>query len=263
MAHRCPLHILLAEDNVVNQKVALRMLEKMGYRADVATNGLDVLDVLEWRLYDVVLMDVQMPEMDGLEATHRIRTAWPAERQPYIVAMTAHAMQGDRERCLESGMDDYISKPVQVTELAGALLRAGEQKSVVPLMRKEKLMQPEGKGTPIDYEVLELLQMTLGDDEPGILRELIDAYLEDTPRLLADLRLSVDQSSVDLLTRTAHSLKSSSAQLGALNLSAICQELETNGRTGSLEGAAERIAQIEEEYQRVEQALSKVAQEKP
>ncbi|NJN67022.1 MAG: hypothetical protein HC884_10075 [Chloroflexaceae bacterium] len=178
--------------------------------------------------------------------------------------MTAHAMQGDRQMCLVAGMDDYVSKPVQVSELVEALRRASNQKDVIPSMRKEQLMQLEGqgKGTPIDYEVLDLLQMTLGDDEPEILCELIETYLEDTPRLLAELRQSIAQNSADRLTRTAHSLKSSSAQLGALNLSTICQDLETRGRGGSLEGAAERIAQIEEEYQRVEQALSKVAREK-
>jgi CheY-like chemotaxis protein len=118
-----PLRILLAEDNVVNQKVALRFLAKMGYRADVAANGQEVLEAFSHRFYDVILMDVQMPEMDGLEATRRLRTFWPSEWQPYIIAMTAHAMDGDRERCLAAGMDNYISKPVQIEEIVTALLQ--------------------------------------------------------------------------------------------------------------------------------------------
>ncbi|RQW77042.1 MAG: response regulator, partial [Methanothrix sp.] len=117
-----PLRILLAEDNAVNQKVALKMLKKIGYRADLAANGLEVLQALERLPYDVVLMDVQMPEMDGLEATRRIRELWPSGG-PQVVAITAYAMEGDRERCLGAGMDDYISKPVQIQELAGALGR--------------------------------------------------------------------------------------------------------------------------------------------
>jgi signal transduction histidine kinase/CheY-like chemotaxis protein len=123
MAQRLPLRILLAEDYVVNQKLALRLLAQMGYRADVAANGLEVIQALERQPYDVVLMDVQMPEMDGLDATRQIRASWPAVEQPRIIAMTANAMQGDREICLEAGMDDYVSKPIRVDELVQALSR--------------------------------------------------------------------------------------------------------------------------------------------
>ncbi|MFB3132901.1 MAG: PAS domain S-box protein, partial [Rhodothermales bacterium] len=115
------LHILLAEDNVVNQKVALRMLQRLGYRADVASNGCEVVEAVQRQHYDVVLMDMQMPEMDGLEATRRVRDDFPAERQPYIIALTANAMEGDRDRCLEAGMDDYLSKPVKLDALGKAL----------------------------------------------------------------------------------------------------------------------------------------------
>jgi len=124
MASRHPLRILLAEDNGVNQKLALRQLSLMGYRADVASNGLEAIQAVERQPYDVVLMDVQMPEMDGLEATRRIRTRWPRGERPHIIAMTANAMQGDREMCLEAGMDDYVSKPIRVEELVAALYRA-------------------------------------------------------------------------------------------------------------------------------------------
>lgn len=119
-----PLRILLAEDNAVNQKVALRLLEKIGYRADVAANGQEVLEILGWRSYDVILMDVQMPGMDGLSATRYIRAHWPADRQPHIIAMTAHALASDRQHCLSAGMDDYLSKPIQLEHIATALQRA-------------------------------------------------------------------------------------------------------------------------------------------
>jgi PAS domain S-box-containing protein len=123
MAQHRPLRILLAEDYVVNQKLALRLLAQMGYRADVAANGLEAIEALERQPYDVVLMDAQMPEMDGLEATRQIRNRWPAAEQPRIIALTANAMQGDREICLEAGMDDYVSKPIRVEELIQALAR--------------------------------------------------------------------------------------------------------------------------------------------
>ncbi len=124
LAQRHPLRILLAEDNIINQKVALRLLEKMGYRADVAANGSEVLEALRQRSYDVVLMDVQMPEMDGVEATQRIRSRWLPEQQPYIIAMTAHTMAGDRQVCLDAGMNDYVGKPISLDELVAKLLQA-------------------------------------------------------------------------------------------------------------------------------------------
>ena len=123
MARRHPLRILLAEDNVVNQKVALRLLGQMGYRADVAANGLEAIEAVERQTYDVVLMDVQMPELDGFEASREINRRWPGERRPRIVAMTANAMQGDRELCVAAGMDDYVAKPIRVEELVAALER--------------------------------------------------------------------------------------------------------------------------------------------
>jgi CheY-like chemotaxis protein len=125
LAERHPLRILLAEDNVVNQKLALRLLSQMGYRADLASNGIEAVESVERQTYDVVLMDVQMPEMDGLEASRRIVARWPdAAARPRIVAMTANAMQGDREECLAAGMDDYVTKPIRVDALVQALMAA-------------------------------------------------------------------------------------------------------------------------------------------
>jgi len=127
LAERRPLRILLAEDNVVNQKLALRLLQQMGYRADVAANGIEAIECVERQPYDVVLMDVQMPEMDGLEASRRITTKWQGRERPRIVAMTANAMQGDREECLAAGMDDYVTKPIRVDALVEALMRAEQR----------------------------------------------------------------------------------------------------------------------------------------
>jgi CheY-like chemotaxis protein len=121
MAARHPLRILLAEDNVVNQKLAMRLLQQMGYRADLASNGIEAVESVARQTYDVVLMDVQMPEMDGLEAAKEITSRWSANERPRIVAMTANAMQGDREMCLAAGMDDYLTKPIRIERLVEAL----------------------------------------------------------------------------------------------------------------------------------------------
>jgi CheY-like chemotaxis protein len=130
MAARHPLRILLAEDNLVNQKLALRLLSQMGYRADLASNGIEAIESIDRRTYDVVLMDVQMPEMDGLEATRQITAKHRRDKRPRIVAMTANAMQGDREACLAAGMDDYLTKPIRVDQLVEALYRATSRREV-------------------------------------------------------------------------------------------------------------------------------------
>jgi CheY-like chemotaxis protein len=127
-AARHPLRILLAEDNVVNQKLALRLLQQMGYRADLASNGIEAIESVHRQTYDVVLMDVQMPEMDGLEASRQITGRWQPKDRPRIIAMTANAMQGDRDMCLAAGMDDYLTKPIRVERLVEALNQASARK---------------------------------------------------------------------------------------------------------------------------------------
>jgi len=124
LAKRYPLRILVAEDNPVNLKVVTRTLGRMGYRPDIAGSGLEVLDALQLNRYDLILMDIQMPDMDGIEGTKIIRALHPGGQNPRIVAMTAHAMNGDKERCFEAGMDDYLSKPIRVEELVSVLERS-------------------------------------------------------------------------------------------------------------------------------------------
>ncbi len=210
LGQNCPLRILLAEDNTVNQKVALQILHRLGYRADVAANGLEVLTALEQQTYDLVLMDVQMPEMDGLAAAQQIGQRWPTQR-PRIVAMTANAMQGDRERCLQAGMDDYISKPIRLEELTRVLQ-----------------FKPEAKPTPaaVDLSALEEFAATVGGDDPTFMAELVASYLESTDQILLDMVTAHSHSDWPTLQRAAHTLKSSSAAVSAIALSTLCQRLE-------------------------------------
>ncbi len=234
MGRRFPLRILLAEDNATNQKLALRLLARMGYRADVAANGLEALQALERQTYDVVLMDMQMPEMDGLETTRHIHQRWPGEQHPYVIAMTANAMEGDREMCLAAGMDDYISKPIRVEALIQALERGSADVYLRRIDRDTDQAQggKETAGTVsqgyLDPAALDNLRDTTGGD-PAFLAELIDTFLEDAPPLLNNLQQALGKEDAAGVRLAAHSLKSNGADFGATTFSALCQQLELLG----------------------------------
>jgi PAS domain S-box-containing protein len=265
LAQRLPLRILLAEDNTVNQKLALRLLERMGYRADVAANGLEVLEALQRQSYDVILMDVQMPEMDGLEASRAIHEGWTAEQRPRIVAMTANAMQGDREECLDAGMDDYLTKPIQIKALQAVLERTGwwAKKRTLPLEEPGEIALPTGdaesevQAAPaLDPAVLSQLRQFTGEGEPDIVQELAEAFQFETPPLLEELHQAIVEGQPEQLKRVAHNLKGSSNNLGARTMAALSAELEAIGKNGTVERAAELVTHLEQEYQRVCQALA-------
>ena len=271
-----PLRILLAEDNTINQKLALRLLQQGGYRADVAANGLEVLASVERQPYDVVLMDMQMPEMDGLEATRQICHRWSHAERPHLIALTANAMQGDRERCLEAGMDDYVSKPIRFEELLAALQRCqprgglaspathqavqdeGWPASVVsPQADTALTLQEATSASVLDTTILACLQTTMGH---AFTAELIDAFFEEAPSMLVKLRQAVAQGDTTTVDWVAHTLKSNSSSFGALTLATLCQTLEAMGKTGVLEAGTEWVAQIEAEYGKVRSALAAVRQ---
>ncbi|MGH7354500.1 MAG: PAS domain S-box protein [Candidatus Rokuibacteriota bacterium] len=259
LARRHPLRILVAEDNVVNQKLALRLLGQLGYRADVAGNGIEAIEAIERQTYEVVLMDVQMPEMDGFESSREINRRWPRGGRPRIVAMTANAMQGDRELCLAAGMDDYVSKPIRVEELVAALMQCnsrsdeGDGKPRAPRRRRRA---PGPKGTPssevIDQAAFERLAATTG---AGFMGELIATFVEDARELVAGMRRALPARDVDAFRRAAHSLKSNAATLGAMRLAALAKELEATARTGSLDGVEEPLARLVRECDEAIRAL--------
>lgn len=264
MAKSHPLHILLADDNTINQKVALRMLERVGYRAEVAANGIEVLEALNRHSYDVVLMDIQMPEMDGIEATKRIRKEWLPEQQPRIIAVTANALKGDRERYLEAGMDDYISKPVQMKALVEALeeCEALAKRVNRPVITKENMALPANghllmhENSPIHVE---RLKAYLGEDALQFLIELAPMFIESAPKHLANLKQAVSEGNRDLLFKAAHTLKGSSASIGAIPLSKLSKQVEQVGRQGSLTDVVPKIKLLEAEYQRVKEVLTAYA----
>ena len=250
---RSKLRILLAEDNAMNQKVALRLLEQLGYRADVAVNGVEAIEALERQPYDVVLMDVQMPELDGLDATRQICERWPEETRPRIIAMTANALPEDREACFAAGMNDYVAKPIRAEELVAALKR------VKPLANGDGSSDGVGYVT-LDDGALGSLRDLGGD---AFLGEVIDAFLADAPQLIATLRRSLDEQSTEELRRAAHTLKSNGATLGAQEFAELCRTLEQRAKEGELDSAGELIDRIEQEYRPLEEALSALRSESP
>ena len=251
LAGSFPLRILLAEDNSVNQKVALLMLERMGYLADVAGNGAEVLTALRRQPYDLILMDVQMPEVDGLEATRRIRSEFPPQWQPWIVAMTANVLQDQREACMAAGMDDFVRKPVAFADLRAALARCGGGK---PAPEPE----PAAALSPIlDPTYLNSLRRLSEVTGRPLLREIVESYKAETPKRLEKLRDARRRGDAKEFTFVAHSLKGSSAQIGATRVAAASAALEERGRRGDLDGAEGLLTDLEREIERAMPLLEK------
>ncbi|MEW6542640.1 MAG: response regulator [Nitrospirota bacterium] len=271
--------VLVAEDNVVNQKVAVRMLEKLGCSADIAANGIEAIDALARIPYALVLMDCQMPEMDGFEATREIRKREAshvkreapdeirtthgerrgAQRVP-IIAMTANAMQGDRERCLAAGMDDYVAKPVKRDDLRAVLQRWLPQHAETDGARQDRGADKERDTVQpvpdsVDREVLNVLRELGGVQDPQFLETLIAQFLDDAPRRLASLREAFRRKDGQALERAAHGLKGACGNLGARSMARLCADLQTIGAAQDLSRADKLLDDLEAEFARVRTRL--------
>jgi signal transduction histidine kinase/CheY-like chemotaxis protein len=239
------LRILLAEDNVVNQRVAKLMLDQLGHEVDIVVNGYEAVAAVTSRPYDVVLMDVQMPEVDGLEATRRIRCRLPRDQVPYLVAMTANARPEDREECIGAGMHDYLSKPVRITELEEVLAKVGG-------VRARALTV--SAAPPVDDQVVTDMMVELGDATGEMATELIDQYLAEGTNHLALLRDVLASGNHQVIRSLSHTWRSTSALVGATQLAALLQELESAAVDLSPTCPA-RAAEVEQEYAQVRRAL--------
>jgi PAS domain S-box-containing protein len=239
-----PLRVLLAEDNATNQLLAVTLLENSGHTVETAQNGKEALDVLAERSFDVVLMDVQMPEMDGFTATAHIRAReqGTGQRVP-IIAMTAHAMKGDRERCLDAGMDGYVSKPIRAEALERALAE------IAPAV--------EAKPRPVEPPALDkaALLARLGGREDR-LRTILQVFQDEASRLMAELREAIANGDASRLTMPAHSLKGAVGLFGAPGVVEHAQALESLGQAGELKGAPEAFGRLQEEMDRLRSALA-------
>ncbi|CAN5813493.1 hypothetical protein BH23ACT11_BH23ACT11_01730 [soil metagenome] len=247
-------HVLLAEDNPVNQKVATRMLEKLGFRIDLASNGRQVLDALEDAYYAAVLMDLHMPEMDGYEATAEIRRRESIlnSRHTPIIAMTANTMRGDRAKALESSMDDYIPKPITLDQLREVLERWIPAESVhIPEDDADTADEVE----VLDISALEVLRELQEDGKPDIVEELVSLALEGAANNIRDLKTAVAKDDAQAVYRLSHTLRGSSGNIGANRMSQICAALEESARSKDLVNAQELLSRLEREFERVKHSL--------
>ncbi|MCI0361979.1 MAG: response regulator, partial [Planctomycetaceae bacterium] len=266
-----PRRILLAEDNPVNQKVVLGFLNRWGQEVVVAANGREAVEISAREPLDLVLMDVQMPELDGYQATRQIRSREQISGgHLQIVAMTAEAMKGDRERCLAAGMDDYLSKPIDSAALyqviaarparalgggdSGSCASGGEAAQPHAGQPDEAPTSGNGAGPARIIDWQEALEFAGGDG--ALLGEIVDAAKTETPRVLADLQRAVAQGDVELARRSAHTLKSTANYLGSKSLADVAQRVELMIRDGGLACAAEQIALLESEASRFLAALA-------
>jgi PAS domain S-box-containing protein len=240
------VRILVAEDNVVNQKVALRILQTLGYRADAVADGREAVTALETIPYDLVLMDVQMPEMNGFEATQVIRDPESKVRRHDIpiIAMTAHALKGDRERCLEAGMNDYLSKPVTALALKELLDNALAAEPSAALIALESDSQP-GKAVHIQRI------QAIADGDMGFERDLVESYLSNTEQHLKALESSVHEGAWEEVERWAHTIKGSSANAGAKGMQEIARRIEEVASSEPPESGTLLLDEIRSEFEKV------------
>ncbi len=233
--------ILVVEDNVVNQKVAVGQLRHLGYDADVVASGAEAIEAIRRHPYDLILLDCQMPDIDGYDVARAIRQIESETRRVPIVAMTAHTMEGEREKCLAAGMDDYLTKPVSTQRLSAVLARwLGTREEVVDRATVAGLQQ-------------------LARANPSFMHDITGLFREDALLRLHELRDSLGRANAETLARAAHSLKSSSGNIGATRMYSLCASIESNARQGNLNGVAEMVEQLATELDRALEALAQSA----
>lgn len=248
LGNKYPLKILLAEDNLVNQKVAVKIFEKLGYRIDLAANGYEVLEAVENIEYDIIFMDVHMPEMDGLEASLELNKLYGGENRPKIIAMTANAMQGDREECIAAGMDDYIAKPVRLESLQEVLENWGS----LLISHKNSMRYKLGHGKMltdyIDESKIAFLDDLPTEDDLKFFIEILGIYLSDTPKLIEEIIEACKNKKGTDLVFAAHKLKGGSLTLGLEKITQLAAELEELGKKNMLENTETKAAELEETF---------------
>ncbi|MGH2737790.1 MAG: response regulator [Actinomycetota bacterium] len=247
--------VLLAEDNPANRKLALAMLRKLGYAADAVTNGLEAIEAVERSPYDAVLMDCRMPAMDGFQATAEIRRREDSASRMPIIAMTADAMEGDRQKCLDAGMDDYVSKPVSFESLDAVLQRWVSSADARMTPSSPSSEGPVEEERSLDPAIISSLRQLQTRREREWMPRLISMFLEDAASTLESLRQALKLEEQETITKRAHALAGTAASFGARRMGRLSGHLKTLGSQSQFESARETMAEIEAEFDRVSEAL--------
>ena len=262
LAQHVPIKILIAEDNQINQKLALNIFEGLGYTPKIVSNGLEVIDVLRKESYDLIFMDVQMPELDGLETTRFIIQKMNLEHRPIIVAMTAFALEGDKEKCMEAGMDDYISKPFQIEEIVERIRKWGGRYIQV---RAEMVQQNNNRNSEkssdvvLDMTVIQRLRdMTAGSD-PTFFSQVIAMFIDQGREITKDMERLCKEKDWQGMSKLAHKLKGSALNIGANLLAEVCRQIELIGKSTNPADCSTMIPSLIEEWRKTEEALGKLS----
>ena len=249
-----PMRILVAEDNIINQKLVLKILQQLGYRAEVASNGVEVIDSLRRQHYDIVFMDIQMPEMDGIETTKYIHTHWKKENRPVIIAMTANAMKGDKEKFISEGMDDYISKPIIMEEVSSLISKWGKTTSEQKKNGKPKLKS----SLMLDLNLISGLNTEASNGKSDF-SKVVDLYINVAPELLNELNISQIEQDVDKFKKAANNLKRISFKVGAKRLAELCMKLEHIDSNVNFEELGKIVERMKDIYNITTNELKQIA----
>ena len=260
------VRVLVAEDNPINQRVALGLLKKLGYRAQAVATGADVLRALERIHYDIILMDCQLPEIDGFETTRQIRrqadgTGQTGNDHPYIIAMTAFEQTSARTRCTAAGMNDFVSKPIRLDALTQALRRATEKvpaHTSTPEHSQLELLPDQPDNGSIDMKALQTIQELDSASGSGALQEMVSMFFRQAPACLHEIELSLTRYEAQAVALAAHSLKGSASTMGAKRLAEICASIEEEAHQGSLQVAAHLLNLARVEYSKVREDLQSI-----
>jgi two-component system, sensor histidine kinase and response regulator len=261
------LHVLVAEDNPINQRVAVALLDRLGFQAEAVASGLEVLQSLEHVAYDIILMDCQLPDLDGFETTREIRRREKDPTQPqgriYIIAMTAFAIRGARERCLEAGMDDYISKPVRIESLMEVLQRAtnatpAAASALTTVPQADVPVSVVSSTETLDSSAISILHSLQQPGQPSPAAELIDIFLADTPIAIREMETAAARYDTETLESRSHNLRGCAGTLGASRLAQLCAAIEDKAHSRAIQEATHLISQLKSEFTHVAIALGRV-----
>ncbi|MCX6291770.1 MAG: ATP-binding protein [Bacteroidetes bacterium] len=255
LGEQIPVKILIAEDNKINQKLAQNIFEGLGYKPDIVQNGLEVIEKMRKGPYDLIFMDVQMPEMDGLDATRFIIHKMTLEKRPVIIAMTAFALEGDKEKCIEAGMNDYISKPFMIEEIVDKITKWFGQENEKTMTKKTTVVEKEEE--MIDESLIQRLkEMAPGD--PNFLKDVVNMFMSQAPIIIHDMDTSCKSHAYEKMGEAAHKLKGSALNIGAKKLAELCRIIEIRGRSNDGSECDAMIVSVREVYEKSMEELNRM-----